>query len=330
MHRAFILAAGFGTRLRPLTTHRPKPLVPVCGHPLLDWQLASCRAHGIHSVVVNAHWLPEQIEAWAERTRVAEPGLTLDVSVETPDILGTGGGLKAVEDQLAERFVVLNGDVLHAVDLTALLDAVPEGGGALVLRPHPEDADRYGHVSADQTGTVVQMRDFARTEPEGAVADDTHFTGIHAMHRGLLDDAHEGFSCILRTAYTARIARRVIAGLRYTGPWLDIGDPAAYLDTNLAVLRGEVPLPLDPFVTADARLSRRTGHPNGAAWVGRGARIHPDAVVRDAVIGAGASIGPVTIERSVVWDGVTVTTDLTDQIAYADERVLDPHTAHTP
>ena len=322
MHRAFILAAGFGTRLRPLTTLRPKPLVPVCGHPLLDWQLASCRAHGIHSVVVNAHWLPEQIEAWAERTRAADPSLTLAIHVETPDILGTGGGLKAVEATLAERFVVLNGDVLHAVDLTALLAAVPEGGGALVLRPHPEDADRYGHVSADATGTVVQMRDFARTDPEGDLVTDTHFTGIHAMHHGLLDDAVSGFSCILRTAYTARIGQRVIAGVRYDGPWLDIGDPEAYRLTNLAVLRGEVPLPLDPFQAADPERSRGAGHPAGALWVGPGAQIHPDAVVRDAVIGAGATIGPVTVERSVVWDHVTVEQDLVDQVAYADDGIV--------
>jgi NDP-sugar pyrophosphorylase family protein len=318
-HRAFILAAGFGTRLRPLTTLRPKPLVPVCGLPLLDWQLASCRAHGIHSIVVNAHWLPEQIEAWAEHARLADPCLTLSVQVEAPDILGTGGGLKAVEDQLAERFVVLNGDVLHAVDLTALLAAVPDEGGALVLRPHAEDADRYGHVSADATGTVVQMRDFAATAPEGAVRTDTHFTGIHAMHHGLLDDAEAGFSCILRTAYTRRIDRRVIAGVRYDGPWLDIGDPEAYRLTNLAVLRGQVPLVLDPFTLADPRLSRSADHPQGPVWVGRGARIHPDAVVRDAVIGPGATIGPVTVERSVVWDGVTVDQHLVDAIAYADD-----------
>ncbi|MEZ4321289.1 MAG: NDP-sugar synthase [Myxococcota bacterium] len=316
MHTAFILAAGFGTRLRPLTDVRPKPLVPVCGIPLLAYALEACRAHGLTRVIVNAHWLAPQIEAWAGD----HDGLHVTVSTELPDILGTGGGLKRVESLLADRFVVLNGDVLQSVDLTALLAAVPEGGGALALRPHTEDADRYGHVSVDSTGTVVEMRDFARTEPIGELVRDTHFTGIHALSRDLLADAEPGFSCILRTAYTRRIDRRVIRGVRYTGPWLDIGDPEAYLATNLAVLRGEVPLALDPRtrgVRSEARIE-------GNAWVGPGAEVHPDAVLCDAVIGAGARIGPVRIERSVVWDGVTVDRPLTDSVAYGQGVLAIP------
>jgi len=310
MNTAFILAAGFGTRLRPLTLVRPKPLVPICGVPLLEYALASCRAHGIHRVIVNAHWLAEQIEAWEGE----HDGVRVTVSTELPDILGTGGGLKKVAESLAERFVVLNGDVLQNVDLRELLAAVPEGGGALVLRPDAQDADRYGHVSVDSAGVVVKMRDFAATEPVGSVVDDTHFTGIHAVSRGLLEDAEPGFSCILRTAYTRRIGQRLIRGLRYSGPWLDIGDPVAYLDTNLAVLRGEVPLALDPFERSAATEARIEGR----AWVGVGAEVHPDAVLVDAVIGAGARIGPVRIESSVVWDGVAVDRDLHRSVAYGN------------
>jgi NDP-sugar pyrophosphorylase family protein len=307
---AFVLAAGFGTRLRPLTLDRPKPLVPVCGRPLLDYALALCRRHGLTDVLVNAHHLADQLVAW-EGTH---DGVHVRVVVEQPDILGTGGGLKAVQDQLAERFVVLNGDVLHDVDLEALLARVPEGGGALVLRPHADDADRYGHVSADSTGTIVQMRDFAATEPVGAVQTDTHFTGIHALHRDLLDDAVDGFSDILRTAHKARIGRRVIQGMRYHGPWLDIGDPAAYLATNLAVLRGEVRLPLDP---------REDGGPvpdgvstAGRVFVGKGATVAPGAHLEDVVIGPNATVGAVRLVRTVVWDGCQVREDVTNGIVH--------------
>ncbi|MCA9495193.1 MAG: NTP transferase domain-containing protein, partial [Myxococcales bacterium] len=118
MHQAFVLAAGLGTRLRPLTEHRPKPLVPVCGVPLLSWSLALCARHGLRDVVVNAHWLAEQVEAWSGERE----GVRVTVVTER-EILGTGGGLRNVADALAERFVVLNGDVLHAVDLGALLGA---------------------------------------------------------------------------------------------------------------------------------------------------------------------------------------------------------------
>ena len=232
---AFILAAGFGTRLRPLTEHRPKPLVPVCGVPLLAYSLHLCGVHGLKHVLVNAHYLHEQLLAW----NGDHEGVHVEIVVEQPVILGTGGGLKAVQARLAERIAILNGDVLHAADLRALVELVPAGGGALVLRPNPDDAERYGHVSADSTGTIVQMREFAATQPIGAVQNDTHFTGIHALHRDLLDDAEAGFSDILRTAHKRRIGQRVLKGMRYSGPWLDIGDPRAYLDTNLALLRGE-------------------------------------------------------------------------------------------
>ena len=142
---------------------------------------------------------------------------------------------------------------------------------------------------------------------------------MQQLARNLLADAEPGFSCILRTAYTRRIGRRVIRGVRYHGPWLDIGDPRAYLDTNLAVLRGEVPLALDPHTRSVAVAARVEGR----AWVGEGAEVHPDAVLCDAVIGAGARIGPVRIERSVVWDGVTVDHPLADAVAYGP-GVLHP------
>lgn len=317
MHTAFVLAAGLGTRLHPLTAHRPKPLVPVCGVPMLSYALAACARYGLTDVIVNAHWLAEQIEAWAGERE----GVRVMVSTERPDVLGTGGGLKRVEPLLAERFAVLNADVLHDVDLGALLAAVPDGGGALVLRPDPTDADRYGHVSADAEGVVVRMREFAAAEPIGALRTDTHFTGIHAMHRDLLADAEPGFSCILRTAYTRRIGRRVVRGVRYAGPWLDVGDPASYLATNLAVLRGEVRLSLDPLargVAPPAGVEVR-----GPVWIGPGAEIAAGAVLDHAVIGAGARIGPVHVARSVVWDGVSLAEPLFDGVAF-DGGVLRP------
>ncbi len=306
---AFVLAAGFGTRLRPLSSSRPKPLVPVCGVPMLAYTLHLCARHGLDPVLVNAHHLHEQLLPWAgERC-----GVRVDVVVE-PTILGTGGALRAVRHRLAERVVVLNGDVLHDVDLRALLTLVPEGGGALALRPHPEDAARYGPVRADSEGVVVQMRDFAATEPVGPVWTDTHFTGIHALHRGLLDDAVEGFSDILRTAHRARLPRRLIRGMRYHGPWLDVGDPAAYLATNLAVLRGAVRLALDP---RDRSVAPPAGvRVEGAVWIGEGAQIAPGAHLEDTIVGPGARVGAVELRRTVVWDGAQVDRPCTDAVVH--------------
>lgn len=325
MHQAFILAAGLGTRLRPLTHHRPKPLVPVCGVPLLSYALALCARHGLTEVVVNAHWLAEQVEAWAGH----RDGCTVSVSVEAPDILGTGGGLRKVAGQLGQRFAVLNGDVLHDVDLTALLAAIPEGGGALALRPDAQEAPRYGVVAADEADTVVELVHLARAEARGAVRRDTHFTGIHALDRAALDRVPDGFACVVRTAYAELVPERRVAGLRYAGPWLDAGDPAAYLDANLAVLYGRVRLALDPLEragwTRTASGAERGDRAlvsgvdvRGAAWVGPGARIGAGAVLEDVVVGARAEVpAGVRLRRAVVWDGARILEGaLTDAIVH--------------
>ncbi|MCB9688608.1 MAG: NDP-sugar synthase [Alphaproteobacteria bacterium] len=308
MHQAFVLAAGLGTRLRPLTEHRPKPLVPVCGVPLLSWSLALCARHGLRDVVVNAHWLAEQVERWAGERE----GVRVTVVTER-EILGTGGGLRNVADALAERFVVLNGDVLHAVDLEALLGAVVDEGGALALRPDPEEAPRYGVVAADAEHRVVELASVARAEPRGAVDRTTHFTGIHALDRAALELVPEGFACIVRTAYRELVPARRVGAIRYDGPWLDAGDPAAYLDANLLVLRGCPELPIDPHARAayarDASGRECGVRPDGVrcegpVWIGRGAELAPGTVLDHSVVGEGARVGPDSVlTQTVVWDG---------------------------
>ena len=117
--RAFLLAAGFGTRMRPLTERRPKPLVPLCGVPLLDQSVALLKRHGHRCAVVNAHYLSDAIVEWA-----GSQDMGLHVSIEAPSILGTGGGLVAARDHLDDQFVVVNGDVACDVNLGALSDSL--------------------------------------------------------------------------------------------------------------------------------------------------------------------------------------------------------------
>mgnify|MGYP003884940931 CR=1 FL=1 len=313
VRKAVIPAAGLGTRLRPLTLHRPKPLVPVCGVPMLSYALALCARHGLTNVIVNAHWLPEQILAWEGD----HEGVTVHVAVEAPDILGTGGGLKAVEDRLDERFAIVNADVLCDVDLAALMDAVPEGGCAMALRPHPAEAqERYGVVATDREGVVVDLKELAVTEPVGAVDRSAHFTGIHAMSRSMLRHVPPGFACIVRTATIAEVPHRRVVGVHHTGTWLDVGDPLVYLDTNLSVLDSAVALPLDPFTRAafaqrdgqragDASLVARADI-EGPCWVGVGATIGAARLTR-CIVGASATVPDgAELTDCVVWDGATV------------------------
>lgn len=308
-HTAFVLAAGLGTRLRPLTLHRPKPLVPVVGVPMLAYALALCAHHGLRKVVVNVHHLPERFAMW----QGAHEGVEVTLSRELPDILGTGGGLRHARHLLAERFVVVNADVLSDVDLTALRHAVTEGGASMALRPH--EADRYGHVSSDATDTVVRLVQVATATARGPVREDTHFTGLHAMHRDTLALIPEGFACVVRTAYRDLVPRRLVRGLRHEGTWLDVGDPTAYLAANLGVLTTHLPLPLDPFPRAAFATGPRgkVGVApegvaiEGCAWVGPQATVGRGTTLRDSVVGARARIAPgARLERVVVWDGCDV------------------------
>lgn len=274
---------------------------------MLRYTLAHAAAHGLDTAIVNAHHLHEQVEEWAG----VHEGVTVEVATELPDILGTGGGLKTVESQLAERFVVLNGDILHDVDLTALLAAVPDGGAAMALRHDP--SHRYGLVTQDSSGRVVRLVNLATAEPEGAEVPDTHFSGIHAMHRGALDRVPPGFQCIVRTAYQQLVPERRVTALRHEGLWLDVGDPEAYLEANRAALRGDLPLPIDPFdECAHGRTaSGERGNPRGAriegtAWIGRGAAVG-GAHLADTVVGVDAVVPEGTELRGcVVWAGARV------------------------
>ena len=287
--RAFLLAAGLGTRLRPLTAVLPKPLLPVGGVPMLDHSLALMAKHGIDAseAIVNAHHLYPAVAAWAEARGVS-------LQVEVPEVLGTGGALKVAEAGLAERFVVLNGDILCDIDLTALLAAVPEGGAAMALRIDPRLSSE-APVEADAHGVVVRMREFARGP--GAPLPGTHFTGVHAAHRGVLAHAPPTFSCVLRTAYKEVIGERKVRSIVHRGAWVDIGAPAEYLDANLDVLDGILVAPAAP--------------PPGSLQGLEGALLLAGAEVagevRRSVVGAGAVVPKgASLQDCVVWDGVIV------------------------
>ncbi len=207
---AFILAAGLGTRLRPLTDHTPKPLLPVRGRPILDYVLDHAHSHGHREIVVNAFWLAPQIEQWA----AARPGVRVIVE---PVILGTGGGLKNARHLLAERFVVLNGDILCDVDLTALMAL--DAPAVMAVRPR------------EGTHTAVSVRDGRVHGIAGVVGEadgEHHFTGVHALDRAVLDRVPDGEACIIRTAYKALVAEGRVKALEHRGAWTDIGTHAEY------------------------------------------------------------------------------------------------------
>jgi mannose-1-phosphate guanylyltransferase len=304
MHTAFLLAAGFGTRLRPLTLARPKPLLPVCGIPMLDYALAHVRAHGHTEVMVNAHYLWEQVAVWADTHRVT-------LQVELPVVLGTGGGLRAALDSFDESVVIVNADILSDVDLSALVADLPPDGASMALRPAP-DAAQIGPVEADGQGRVVRITSVV---PSDSGIPGTHFTGVHAMSRAAVARIPStGEQCVVRTAYKALVPAGLVGHTRHTGTWVDVGKPMAYLEANLGVLDGRISTPIDPW--------KRGQRGPGGSWLGAEACL--EGRVTHSIVGAGAAVGPdVSLKDCVVWDGVTVPSgDYTRAVIFDGGEIL--------
>ena len=224
--RAMILAAGLGTRLRPLTNTVPKPLLPVAGTPLIVWNLLLLRRHGITDVIINLHHMGSLIaEALGDGARY---GMRLSYSHESV-ILGTGGGIKQVEAFFGrEPFLVLNGDTLLELDLEALVrfHSGREALATMVVRADP-DVDRWGAVEVDDDQRVVRItgrgrKDVARTQKR-------MFAGVHVMHPRSLASVPPGRESTIIDAYVREIeSGATILGFEMNGYWSDVGTPERY------------------------------------------------------------------------------------------------------
>jgi mannose-1-phosphate guanylyltransferase len=282
MTQAMLLAAGFGTRLRPYTLIRPKPLFPICNKPLLHILLDKLTAAGCQKTVVNSHHLAGQIAA-----AVADrPEVILQYEHE---VLGTGGGLRKALPQFAEGPVlVMNGDIYHDIDLRGLLAAHMAGGCAVTMALH--NLPRFNTVRVRGS----KVCGFGKLQ---AGEEILAFTGIHVVERQVIAQIpKDGFFHIIDLY--ERLAQIGLVGfVRVDGCfWQDIGTPADYLDLHRRLLAEKTP-----------------------AWIiSNQAHVEEGAVFKDwGVIGAGASIRKGTqLSRCIIWENIDVSPGgkLADQI----------------
>lgn len=224
--KAMILAAGLGTRLRPLTDVTPKPLLPVAGTPMIVWNLLLLKRHGIRDVVINLHHLGDIIrQALGDGSAL---GMRLIYSYE-PVILGTGGGIKQAEPHFqGEPVLVLNGDTLFELDLGAVMAFHRERAAAatLVLRQDP-DAARWGLVEVTDRAEIVRITGRGRSAPTVTAA--RMFAGIHILHPRLLRYLPADTECSIIDAYVKGIQEgERILGFDFDGFWSDVGTPERY------------------------------------------------------------------------------------------------------
>lgn len=282
--RALVLAAGHGTRLRPLTDNLPKPLLPVAGRPVLDYTLDALLAVGCQAAAVNLHHLGGQIRAhYGDDYR----GMRLEWSVEEGERQGTLGALHPLKVFLAESdaVILLNGDTLCPWPLKRMLRHHRASGAeaTLLLTGRVDPAGFAGGVGIDRDGRVLSFWQGA-TE-RGEVARRAVFAGAHVLDPKLLAGIEAGPADIVRTLYLPMLERPGrIHAVHSRRRWHDLGTPRRYLDGVLDWGRGAWP----------RRFWRRT-------WVADEARVEPGAHVRRSVVEPGA-----TVARGARLDGAVV------------------------
>ncbi len=288
--KAMILAAGLGTRLRPYTLIRPKPLFPVLDTPLLAAILRQIRAAGFGPVVVNAFHLAEQIvAAFRNESEVI-------LQVESKE-MGTGGGLRLALPNFDDAPVlIVNGDVVHNLDLARIYEEHLRSGNQVTMVMH--DHPRFNTVRVATDGRIPGFA-AAGAAPAKAGERLLAFTGIHVVDPAVLAPIPEGnfYNIIDRYRDLITAGGRIGALVVRDHFWTDMGTPADYLDLHRQLLTGEGSRSL-PVVASMSR----------PVYQGKGVRLGKNVRFDDWVaIGSNAVIGDnAHLSRVVVWDGAAV------------------------
>lgn len=300
------MAGGDGLRLRPLTCDRPKPLVPVCNRPVITYTLDLLADHGVREVFLTLGYMPGPIpRQLGDEYR----GMRLHYRVEE-EPLGTAGSVAALREHLDETFLVLSGDTLTDVDLSALVAFHRRSGALATLGlTRVENPLAYGLVLTDNRGRI---RRFLEKPGWGEIFSDTANTGIYVLEPAALvgvpprrpyDFSRQLFPSLLQM-------EAPLYGLVLDGYWCDIGDPAAYLQANLDLLAGRLRFSPPGREVAPGVWGSRAPEPGvtveGPALIGEGCRLLPGACLRGGVVlGPGTVVGPgASLTRSVAWSGV--------------------------
>lgn len=290
MSSALILAAGFGTRLRPLTLELPKPVVPVGDRPLLAHVAAACRRAGVRRLIANVHHEHTKISCI-----IAELSLGVEVVVE-PEIRGTAGGVAGARPLLGQGPVLVwNGDILTDAPASNLLE-LASARDAQVLAVAPRPAGE-GTLGLDDAGSVVRLRGrvFGR-EARGA-----DYIGVMALGPQLLAGLPERGCLFGDVALPHLAAGRKVWTVPATAPWSDLGDLKEYVAANFAWLAA-------------------TGR---ATWLGQSAKVAAGVQLERSLIGAGAELrGAGKVTDVIAWPGAVLDAPLSRAVVLSSGRVV--------
>ena len=289
--KAFVLAAGLGTRLRPLTDHIPKPLIPILNIPSLFYTLFLLKQAGIREIICNIHAHADAIKNFIYASDLS--GLDISFS-EEPIILGTGGGLKKCEKLLgSDEFLLVNSDIITDIDFSVLLRHHQESGrpGTLTLYATPE-ARSIGYVGVEE-GLVKDFNNRRQTN----LVSSFIYTGTAVLSPEIFRFMKAEFSGIVETGFTGLIDNGGLGFYQHKGLWMDIGTMQSYWQANIntaSIING-----LATEMTLAIGM-----HPYA---ISPEAFISPNVEISKSVIGRGCHIAEhCTIKNSVLLPGVEV------------------------
>ena len=309
--KALLLVGGQGTRLRPLTIHAPKSIVPIFNRPFLNYQLELIKTvREIDEVILSLNYQPDRIEEVFGDGR--DVGIKLRYVVE-PTPLGTAGGIKYAARGVRDTIVVFNGDVLTSVDLAGLiqLHRSRDARATIVLTP-VENPTAFGLVETDAKGNILRFLEKPKAEE---ITCNTINAGIYVLEPDTFDRIPDEVAWSIERSFFPSLIERgetFLASI-YRDYWIDIGTPEKYMQVHRDIMDGRYAMP--PFNGA-----------TGMAWVAPTARIDRTARVEGplfiddgCVVDAGARIGPYSvlgrdcfvgeeadISGSILWPGTRV------------------------
>jgi mannose-1-phosphate guanylyltransferase len=304
--KAILLAGGKGTRLRPLTIHTPKPIVPIFERPFLHYQLDLLKqVPEIDEVILSLNYQPRRIEEIFGDG--GESGIGIKYVVE-PAPLGTGGAVRYAGETLRESVVVFNGDVLTQLDLGAVIKLHRErkAKATIVLTP-VENPSAYGLVETDADGNISRFLE--KPKPD-EITCNTINAGIYVLEPDTFDRIPKDTAWSIERSFFPSLIERRETFVAYIdrGYWIDIGTPEKYMQVHRDVMDGRY--------KAQAFAKQQT-----AAWISPDARLEegvtidgPCFIDEGTVVKAGARIGPyavigrqchieeqAVVEQAIVW-----------------------------
>lgn len=312
--QAIILVGGKGTRLRPLTYETPKQMLPLVGSPMIECVFESLAGHGVTDAVLSLGYLPDRfIEAYPANLI---SGVRVTYAVE-PEPLDTAGAIRfaAAFADVQETFIVVNGDVVTALDVTRLLNfhREREAEGTIALYP-VEDPSHFGVVSTEHDGRVMA---FVEKPPRGEAPTNLINAGTYVFEPRAVERISDSRPVsVEREIFPLLASEGVLFAMADTGYWLDTGTPNGYLKANVDVLKGLYAQSYfhgvadgsfrHPSATIDASAS--LAH----AVVDHGCVVGADVVLEDAVLLPGAVVqSGCVIRSSIIGPGAVIGADST-------------------